>query len=315
MFPENTAKPGELYYLLGEFFEARQKGLTKKEREIYKRLIKIADWFTLYEEMEKISDPIIRFTLRQYQEEYMEHFMLYHILQLDLSSKENPDTLARLVYLLGLLEEKQYSFAEFQGSVFSLQRRVEHLLKNRVKNWRKILHQVRDKRLSPLLKKCLKKSMEEMIHTISYVLFQEEKIRGDYQEFFHPRSHLSASLINGHKKALPISIGILFLLISQRLHFPIYGISLPKHFFLKFEVPGLEFFIDPFNEGKILPKASLLHFLKTSQIPFSLHLFLPCSYRFLLQRSIESLIPLYRKRKEKRKEAILRELRYQLTFS
>ncbi|MEZ4824520.1 MAG: transglutaminase family protein [Ignavibacteria bacterium] len=59
-----------------------------------------------------------------------------------------------------------------------------------------------------------------------------------------------------------ITLSILYLLISRRTELPIYGLSLPGHFILKYSDEKEEFFIDPFNKGIIISIKEAQKFIK-----------------------------------------------------
>ncbi|MEZ4692302.1 MAG: transglutaminase family protein [Ignavibacteria bacterium] len=59
-----------------------------------------------------------------------------------------------------------------------------------------------------------------------------------------------------------ITLSILYLLISRRTELPIYGLSLPGHFILKYSDEKEEFFIDLFNKGIIISIKEAQKFIK-----------------------------------------------------
>ncbi len=63
------------------------------------------------------------------------------------------------------------------------------------------------------------------------------------------------------KKGNHLSIGILYIILGQKLNIPVYGVNLPQHFILAYageiseervktaDENGVLFYINPFNKG------------------------------------------------------------------
>ncbi len=78
------------------------------------------------------------------------------------------------------------------------------------------------------------------------------------------------------KKGNPIGIGLLYLLLAQQLHMPVYGVCLKNYFVLCYidsEVfnldPGMMnsndilFYINPFNKGSLFKRPEIIAYLKS----------------------------------------------------
>jgi len=98
------------------------------------------------------------------------------------------------------------------------------------------------------------------IDHISHYLFREFSISGNTEDYYNPDNSFLDKLLET-KKGIPITIGILYMLISTRLGLPVYGVPLPGHFILKFHNDEDEIFFDPFYEGKVYSRQMCYRYL------------------------------------------------------
>lgn len=96
---------------------------------------------------------------------------------------------------------------------------------------------------------------------ISDYLFHELKISGNSTDYYNPDNSFLHKVIQT-KKGIPITIAILYILISNRLGLPVYGVPLPGHFILKFYNEEDEIFFDPFYNGKVYSRQMCYRYLQ-----------------------------------------------------
>ena len=102
------------------------------------------------------------------------------------------------------------------------------------------------------------------IDQISEYLFREKGLRGNDDDYYNPdNSYIDRVLKN--KVGIPISLSIIYILISHRINLPIFGIPLPNHFILKYDDGVDEIFFDPFYGGKIYSRLECLKYLKRAK--------------------------------------------------
>lgn len=99
------------------------------------------------------------------------------------------------------------------------------------------------------------------IDHISNYLFRELNISGNTQDYYNPDNSFLHKLLET-KKGIPITIGILYMIIGNRLGLPMYGVPLPGHFILKFYNDEDEIFFDPFYEGKVYSRQMCYRYLQ-----------------------------------------------------
>ncbi len=138
----------------------------------------------------------------------------------------------------------------------------------------------------------------EKVKVINHVLY---RIKGF--DTNNPDS-LESSYISGllkSKKGTPVSLGILYLIISQQLSLPVYGVNLPHHFVLSYLDKHLPresdsemshpvmFYINPFNKGTVFTQREVRLFLEQMNIPEDGAYYNACDNKLIIKRFIETL--------------------------
>jgi regulator of sirC expression with transglutaminase-like and TPR domain len=92
--------------------------------------------------------------------------------------------------------------------------------------------------------------------------------------------------------------------MAVELGLPIYGVSMPRNFILAYidehntydlNDPEILFYINPFNEGKVLGEREIDYFLKQQKIEPREKYYLPCSNIEIIKKLILNLIYSYEK--------------------
>jgi regulator of sirC expression with transglutaminase-like and TPR domain len=147
----------------------------------------------------------------------------------------------------------------------------------------------------------------EKVKILNHIIFDIHKFSGNSHNYYSPQnSFLNQVLLS--KKGNPISLGIIYAAIAQKLGLPIYGVNLPKNFILAYkdefyellhpEVTGSEdiiFYINPFNHGAVLGRKEIDVFLKQQNITPDESYYKPCSNLEIIQRLLLNLIYSYEK--------------------
>lgn len=123
-------------------------------------------------------------------------------------------------------------------------------------------------------------------------LFKELKFSGNRLQYYIPENSYIDTLLD-LKKGIPISLSVLVLLLSERLHFPIYGVGMPGHFLIAWSDPQHEIYIDPFNQGRILTRDEIEAFLTEGGLEFKEDYLKRASSRQIIARMIRNLIHIY----------------------
>lgn len=147
----------------------------------------------------------------------------------------------------------------------------------------------------------------EKVKILNHIIFEIHKFSGNSNNYYSPQnSFLNQVLLS--KKGNPISLGIIYISIAQKLNLPIYGVNLPKNFILAYkdefhellhpEASGSEsilFYINPFNHGAVLGRKEIDAFLKQQNITPDESFYQPCNNLDIIQRLLLNLIYSYEK--------------------
>jgi regulator of sirC expression with transglutaminase-like and TPR domain len=95
----------------------------------------------------------------------------------------------------------------------------------------------------------------EIITLLNRVLFEEEGLRGNRDDYYDPRNSFLNDVLD-RKLGIPITLSVVYMEVARRVGFPIAGTGMPGHFLLKHhDVMSGEILVDPFNRGRIVGSA------------------------------------------------------------
>ena len=107
----------------------------------------------------------------------------------------------------------------------------------------------------------LKNTNLDIINIINDYLFVEKRFDGNSENYYDADNSYINKVID-KKTGIPVSISVLYILISKRLNLPVFGVNLPSHFIIKYQDSTEEFFIDPFNKGIVISRDEVIQFLE-----------------------------------------------------
>src|SRR6516164_1563761 len=92
----------------------------------------------------------------------------------------------------------------------------------------------------------------ETITLLNRVLFDEEGLRGNREDYYDPRNSFLNDVLE-RKLGIPITLSVIYMDVARRVGFPLAGTGMPGHFLLKhYDMTSGEILIDPFNRGRIV---------------------------------------------------------------
>jgi regulator of sirC expression with transglutaminase-like and TPR domain len=147
-------------------------------------------------------------------------------------------------------------------------------------------------------------SGEETVKALSRYLFTEQGFRGNSKNYYEADNTYLNRVLD-RRKGIPISLSTVYLLVSQRLQLPAFGIGMPGHFLVKFESDRYKVFVDCFNAGALLSEKDCARFLRQAGYGFEerfLQKSTPCS---ILVRTLKNLIAVYHRLDQPVREARL----------
>ena len=138
----------------------------------------------------------------------------------------------------------------------------------------------------------------ENVKVLNHMLFEIHHFRGNKSDLTEPQNSCINTLLES-KKGSPLSLGMLFIILAQKLGLPVYGVNLPQHFILAYlTTSGIEnptendvlFYINPFNQGAVFTRREIELFVEQMKIKSEKSYFVPCSNRKIIRLLIFNLI-------------------------
>ena len=151
----------------------------------------------------------------------------------------------------------------------------------------------------------------EKVSAFNHIFFRKNGFKGNIKNFHSPENSYINCVLNNNR-GNPLSLCMLYIIISEYINFPICGINMPKHFILGFEDESvinsdpIKFYINPFSNGTILNRQDLELFLKKEQLKEESKYFTPCGNEAIIKRLINNLLHSYifQGKKEKAQEMV-----------
>ena len=131
-------------------------------------------------------------------------------------------------------------------------------------------------------------------------LFLEQGFHGNTKNYYDPDNSFINQILET-KRGIPISLSVVYLLVSKRLNLPVMGVGLPGHFMLKFEQDGFCMFLDAFNNGQSLTREECVRFLLNSGYEIQEGYFSVATTRDIMIRVLRNLVYVYNQLKDKAK--------------
>ncbi len=138
-------------------------------------------------------------------------------------------------------------------------------------------------------------SIEDALRLIGELLYEDEGFHGNDVEYYDSRNSYLNEVLR-RRTGIPISLGIVYMIVAQRADLPVYGTGMPGHFVLGCESEGQEpVYIDPFAGGEVLDRDRCRQRVKTmtGQAPSEDDAFRPVSLRSIASRVLRNLKLIY----------------------
>jgi len=89
---------------------------------------------------------------------------------------------------------------------------------------------------------------------ISHFLYDHVGFQGDTQCYYDPRNSYLNEVIQ-RRRGIPITLAIVYMLVSRRAGLQTYGVATPGHFVVAHRETGETLYVDPFKGGDVLSPA------------------------------------------------------------
>jgi len=146
----------------------------------------------------------------------------------------------------------------------------------------------------------------EQVKVINHILFQIYGFSGNTLDYHSPKNSFLSEVLET-KKGNPLSLSLIYSIISQNLDLPIYGVNLPHHFILAYldrfslyktnNIFGTDvlFYVNPFSKGTVFSKKEIDYFLEQLKLDPEDSFFKPATNVSIIRRALSNLENSYTK--------------------
>jgi regulator of sirC expression with transglutaminase-like and TPR domain len=137
----------------------------------------------------------------------------------------------------------------------------------------------------------------ENIKVLNHIIFDLHNFDGNKINIHSPSNSYINTFLET-RKGSPLTLGMLYLIIAQKLNVPVYGVNLPQHFILAYTTEMVKpipdendvlFYINPFNKGAIFTRREIELFIRQLKVKPVESFFAPCANIDIIKRLINSL--------------------------
>lgn len=145
-------------------------------------------------------------------------------------------------------------------------------------------------------------SLRAILGQINWVLFVEERFRGNADDYYDPANSYLDRVID-RKLGIPISLSALYLAVAERvgLGLETAGVNLPGHFVVRAGRGASTVFVDPFHEGAFLDRDGcerLVRSVTGQAVVLGPEQLEPCPQAVMVARMLRNLKAVYLRRGE-----------------
>ena len=137
----------------------------------------------------------------------------------------------------------------------------------------------------------------ENVKVLNHIIYDLHNFEGNKINIHAPQNSYINTLLET-RKGNPLSLGMLYMIIAQKLNVPVYGVNLPQHFILAYTTEMVKpypdendvlFYINPFNKGAVFTRREIELFIRQLKIKPEAYYFSPCTNVDIIKRLIHNL--------------------------
>lgn len=148
----------------------------------------------------------------------------------------------------------------------------------------------------------------DQIKLINSVLFNKLKFGANTKNFHSPGNSM-LNVVLETRKGNPITLCVIYMLVSQKLKLPVYGVNLPNLFVLTYkDERHQQFYINAFNKGLIFSRQDIENYINELHLAPQDSFFQPCANLEIIRRVFRNLIMSFDKMGEHEKAEEVKEL-------
>lgn len=105
-------------------------------------------------------------------------------------------------------------------------------------------------------------TLELRVQVLRKIIHEAHSYQGD-EKTYDDIQNANIIRVIERRKGLPVSLGILYIILARSMGWACEGLSFPGHFIIRFEKDSERIILDPFKEGRELNAAELRQLLKS----------------------------------------------------
>jgi len=143
----------------------------------------------------------------------------------------------------------------------------------------------------------------EKVRIINYFIFDIYKFKRNTHSYYSPSNYFINQILEV-KRGNALSLGLVYLLVAEKIGLPLFGVNLPGNFLIAYkdeyrlfdsqnEIDDILFYINPYNKGIVLTKQDIDYYLKHQRLPLKNEYYKPCDNIEIMKIMINDLINSY----------------------
>lgn len=146
----------------------------------------------------------------------------------------------------------------------------------------------------------------EEVRIINHILYEVHQFSGNIANYYSVQNNYLHYVLE-NKKGNNITLGVLYLIIAQKLGLPVFAVNIPDYLILIYIndninlydankdslIDAVLFYINPFSKGTLLQREDIAEFLKQMNLPEMLEYFIPCSNVQVIEKLLMSIAESY----------------------
>ncbi|MCL5034591.1 MAG: transglutaminase-like domain-containing protein [Bacteroidetes bacterium] len=151
----------------------------------------------------------------------------------------------------------------------------------------------------------------DVVQHVNDFFLNELGFAGNSKDYYNPDNSVIHRVLET-RRGIPISLGVIYLLVGRRINLPVFGVGAPAHFLVKFVLEGKEIYVDVFNRGRIMSRKDAEEFISGMGFSFEPRFLKDSSDLEILARTCRNLARAFSAADEQPKANVLMELSIEL---
>ncbi len=134
----------------------------------------------------------------------------------------------------------------------------------------------------------------DQVKVLNSVIFNKLRFRANTKNFHSPANSM-INVVLESKRGNPITLCMIYLLITQKLDLPVFGVNLPNLFILTYKQGDKQFYINVFNKGLVFSRDDINSYIEHLGLPMQEFFYQPCDHIDIILRCLRNLVVSFEK--------------------